>query len=104
VDQLPTRASRPAATNTSASVPRKVQPVPVATKSKASPAAKAARAAAVVRQGSDIVRQAAGVVRSIKKARPAAGARPTASKARRPTKPPRRRNDGLPPVNLPVSR
>jgi hypothetical protein len=58
----------------------------------------------VVRQGSDIVRQAAGVVRSIKKARPAAGARPTASKARRPTKPPRRRNDGLPPVNLPVSR
>jgi len=103
VDQLPTRASR-ATTNTSATtLPRVLQAVPVATKPKASLTTKAARAAAVVRQGSAIVKQAAGVVRSIKQARPAAGSRPTAGKVRRPNKPPRREG-GLPPVNLPVSR
>ncbi|MDO7886824.1 hypothetical protein [Hymenobacter cheonanensis] len=104
VDQLPTRASRPLATNASATtVPRAVQSsVPVATK--AAPVRKAGRGAAFLRQGSAIVKQAAGVVRTIKQAHPAAGARPTAGKVRRPAKPPRRRDDGLPRVNLPVSR
>lgn len=106
VDQMATRASKagkPTATNVPATVaPRTVQPVPVATKA-ANAVRKAGRAGALVRQGAGIVRQAASAVRSLKQARPAAGARPTAGKARRPTKPPRR-DDGLPTVNLPVSR
>jgi hypothetical protein len=111
VDQLAPRASRATATNTSSTaLPRTLQAAPVATKAAPAGKAKAGRAGALVKrgatlvkQGSAIVRQASGVVRTIKQARPAAGARPTAGKVRRPTKPPRP-SDGLPHINLPVSR